>query len=104
MNESVRNCGSQCGKSRILDCFADINLNKPSYTAMLLGVIKNLCCDIIFGLYFQKEHRSVIIKFVGEKPDLVIPNLIPVCALSEASLGGTIPLCKPLSQLQTKRN
>ena len=68
-------------------CFTDINLNKPSYTAMLLGVIKNLCCDVILGQYFQKEHRSVIIKFGGAKPDLVIPNLIPECALSEASLG-----------------
>ena len=91
-------------KACILDCFADINLNKPSYTAMLLGVIKNRCCNVILGLYFQKEPRSVIIKFGGEKPDLVIPYLIPVRALSEASLGGTIPLCKPLSQLQTKRN
>ena len=68
-------------------CFADINFNKPSYTAILLGVIKNICCDVFLGQYFQKVHRSVIIKFGGEKPDLVIPNLIPECAPSEASLG-----------------
>ena len=68
---------------------------------MLLGVIKNLCCNVILGLYFQKKHRSVIIKFGGEKTDLVIPNLIPVSALSEASLGkpslfaNLFPSCKP---------
>ena len=68
---------------------------------MLLGVIKNLCCEVILGLYFQKEHRSVIIKFGGKKTDLVIPNLIPVSAPSEVHLGelslfaNLLPSCKP---------
>ena len=68
-------------------CFADINLNDLSYIAMCLGVINFFCCDVILGMDFQKEHRSVNIKFGGSKPDLVIPNPILVCDLSEASLG-----------------
>ena len=68
-------------------CFAEINLNDLTYIAMHLGVINNHCSDVILRQDFQKEHRSVIIKFGGAKPDLVIPNPIPVCALSEASIG-----------------
>ncbi len=66
---------------------------------MHLGITKNLFCDIILGQEFQKKNRSVIIKFGGTNPDLVIPNPIPVCAL-EASLGepshftNLLPSCK----------
>ena len=90
-------------RQRLGHCFSAINLNDLSYTAMCLGVIKNLCCDVILGQDFQKEHRSVIIKFCGAKPDLVIPNPIPVCPLSEASLGepslfvNLLPSCKPIA-------
>ena len=69
---------------------------------MCLGVI-NLCCDIILGQDFQKEHGSVVIKFGGAEPDLVIPNPFPVCALLEASLGeqslfaNLLPSCKPIA-------
>ena len=45
------------------------NLNDLSYTALHLGVVKNLCGDVILGQDFQKEHRSVIIKFGGAKPE-----------------------------------
>ena len=84
-------------------CFADVNLIDLSYTAMCLGVIKNLCSDISLWQDFQKEHRSVNIKFVGAEPDLEIPNPIPVCALLEASLGepslfaNLLPSCKPIA-------
>ena len=68
-------------------CFAGINLNDLSYVSTHLGAIKNLCYDAILGQNFQKEHRSVIIKFSGVKLDLVVPNPIPVCALQQLHMG-----------------
>ena len=44
----------------------------------------------------------MVIEFGGSKPDLLIPGTMPVCALSEASLGesslfANLPGCKPIA-------
>ena len=67
-------------------CFAHIDLNQYVYTCTRLGVLKDLCSDIIFGHDFQKEHERVNIEFRGSKPELIIPNSAPVCAVSTATI------------------
>ena len=85
------------------NCFIDLTLNGLVYITTRLGVLKNLCSDMILGQDFQKKQRSVTIKFDGFKPELIISNLISVCVLSEASLGKPsllehlLPGCKPIA-------
>ena len=67
-------------------CFADIDLNQHVYTCTRLGVLKDLCSDIILGHDFQKEHERVTIEFGGSKPELIIPNSASVCAVSAATI------------------
>ena len=67
-------------------CFADINLNHRVYKSTHLGVLKDLCSDIILGLDFQKEHKRVTIEFGGSKPELIIPNPAPICAVTAATI------------------
>ena len=90
-------------KARVLGhCFADINLHGHVYAATCLGILKNLCSDVILGQDFQRKYKRVVIEFGGSKPDLLIPGTMPVCALSEASLGepsffaNLLPGCKPI--------
>ena len=84
-------------------CFADIDLNQHIYTCTRLGVLKDLCSDIILGHDFQKEHERVTIEFGGSKPELIIPNSAPVCAVSEATIdepslfSNLLPDCKPIA-------
>ena len=67
-------------------CFADIDLNQRVYKSTRLGVLKDLCSDIILGHDFQKEHERVTIEFGGRKPELIIPNSAPICAISAATI------------------
>ena len=86
-------------------CFADIDLNQHVYTCTRLGVPKDLCSDIILGHDFQKEkeHERVTIEFGGSKPELIVPNSTPVCAVSAATIdepslfSNLLPDCKPIA-------
>ena len=84
-------------------CFADIDLNQHVYKSTRLGVLKDLCTDIILGHDFQKEHERVTIEFGGKKPELIIPNSTPICAISAATIdepslfSNLLPDCKPIA-------
>ena len=84
-------------------CFADIDPNQHVYTCTRLGVLKDLCSDIILGHDFKKEHERVTIEFGGSKPELIIPNSAPVCAVSAATIdepslfSNLLPDCKPIA-------
>ena len=84
-------------------CYADIKLNQQSYPSVRLGVLKDLCSDIILGQDFQKKHKSIIIEFGGAKPELRVHNPTPVCALATASIeepslfANLLPECKPIA-------
>ena len=57
----------------------------------------------MLGHDFQKEHERVTIKFGGSKPELIIPNSPPVCAVSAARIdepslvSNLLPDCKPIA-------
>ena len=84
-------------------CFADVNLNQCTYSSFRLGVLKNLCSDIILSQDFQKQHKSVIFEFGGKRSwnfrslhqakelktltkELKLPKFTPGCAFSAASI------------------
>lgn len=96
-------------KTHVLgNCFVDIHLNEHMYSSIRLGVLKDLCSDIILGQDFQKEHKSVLIEFGGTKPELIIPKSAPVFALSAASVNepslfaNLLPDSKPIAS-KTRR-
>lgn len=84
-------------------CVVDMMLNGRSYPSTHLGILKDLCSDMILGLDFQKQHKSLTIEFGGPKPELTVTNTTSHCALSaalvdEPSLFGNIsPTCKPIA-------
>lgn len=57
-----------------------------SYKSVCLGILKNLCSDIILGQDFQKLHRSLQIMYEGTMPDLVLSKPPVLCGLSAASV------------------
>ena len=89
-------------------CCTDIDLNNNHYKSVNLKVMKNLCCDVILGQDFQRQHKSVQIMYGGPKPDLVIRGEELHCALAAASLespslfGNLNPKCKPIATKSRK--
>ena len=51
-------------------CTADINLHGRQYSNIRLGVLPDLCSDLILGQDFQKKHEQVVIDYGGSLPAL----------------------------------
>ena len=67
-------------------CTINFSLNNTGYEHVTLGVLKNLCSDVILGYDFQKQHNKLIFPIGGEKPDLVISQEEQFCALAAAQI------------------
>ncbi|XP_048589516.1 uncharacterized protein LOC125573188 [Nematostella vectensis] len=84
-------------------CLVDLTVKEHTYPSVRLGVLKNLCSDVILGLDFQRSHNSVITQFGGTQPDLKITHEAPACALSAAEMeepslfANLLPDCKPVA-------
>ena len=53
-------------------CVVNIELENNKYSAVKLQVLPSLCADIIFGVDFMEQYRSVQIILGGMGPVLVI--------------------------------
>ena len=69
-----------------------------------LGVMKDLCCDILLGKDFQRQHRRVIFEYDGTRPELAVSSLPPqTCAVAAAKpeclslVYNLTPDCRPVS-------
>ena len=85
-------------------CFADISIDQVAYSSVRLGILKDLCSDIILGHDFQKKHKRVTIEFGSTRPELVIPCKNPTAPLSSAAsieepslFGNLLPGFKPIA-------
>ena len=58
--------------------------NGQSYPSTHLGLMKDLCCGVLLGQDFQKQHESVNIKYGGPKSPLNLPVTDSYCALAAA--------------------
>jgi len=66
-------------KGSVLDqCSTEITLNGMVYENVQLKVMRNLCCDVLLGLDFQRQHQRVVITYDGTRPGLIISSLPPV--------------------------
>lgn len=70
------------------ECTVNITLNGNNYQKIKLGVMKNLCADVLLGIDFQKQHSSVTIEYGGSRSPLKISNSNnhAVCSLAEADI------------------
>ena len=83
-------------------CLVDITYNNQTYSDVYLGVMKDLCCDILLGIDFQRQHKRVVFEYDGMKEDMVIPHTSELCADATASveipsLFKTLPGCRPIA-------
>ena len=68
-------------------CTVDIKHQDAVYKKFKLGIIANLCADIILGIDFQSLHSSLQIKYKGTLPSLIVQNPTqPFCSLAQADL------------------
>ena len=69
-------------------CEVDLHLDGRIYSKTQLGVLKDLCGDVILGIDFQKRHKEVTIKYGGCLPNLTIDNChtSSYCSLVKANV------------------
>ena len=61
-------------------CLVDLELEGKLYRNLHLSVLPELCADLILGLDFQSQHKSVIFEHGGSQPSL------SVCGLSSLNM------------------
>ena len=80
-----------------------LNLNGQAYPATRLGLMRDLCCGVLLGQDFQKQHESVHITYGGPKPALNLPSTDSYCALAAAAVEepsifqNLSPKCRPIA-------
>ena len=83
-------------------CLVDISLYGHEYRRVKLGVLENLCCDMIIGHDLQSLHKNVIITYGGPKAPLSIPAIDNINVLSVAFIhtpelfAKLVPGCQPI--------
>ncbi|XP_042237354.1 uncharacterized protein LOC121876351 [Homarus americanus] len=87
-SQSITLAMSSSTASVIGECTVDLYMKDSIYPNTRLGVIENLCGDVILGIDFQKQHSSVTIEYGGPRPELKISNIgnKPVCSLTSAGM------------------
>ena len=63
------------------ECWLDLTVNGDTYYGIKLGVLKNLCCDVLLGSDFQPRHKRVIFEYDGPKFDCVVEKSVHTCAI-----------------------
>ena len=83
-------------------CITNVTLNGHMYKKVRLGVLNNLCGDVLLGEDFQGQHKRVIFEYNGSRPDLVVSNCPETCAITMANtdsvslFSSILPNCKPI--------
>lgn len=62
-----------------------LNIKNQSYPATCLGVLRDLCADVILGQDFQHLHLSVEFQFGGPKAGLTLNGNNRYCSLTAAA-------------------
>ena len=87
----------------------DLKIEETAYPSTRLNISENLCSVIILDLDFQSHHRSLIIGFNGESPDLVVaPDshcLLTAAVSPEVSLFSNLSDCvRPIATRSRRYN
>ncbi|XP_076033649.1 uncharacterized protein LOC143020786 [Oratosquilla oratoria] len=79
-----------------------LHLNGQTYPSTRLALMKDLCCGVLLGQDFQKQHQSIVIEYGGPKPTLKLPDNDSYCSLAAAAVDEPSlfqhlsPNCKPI--------
>ncbi|XP_046855944.1 uncharacterized protein LOC124449046 [Xenia sp. Carnegie-2017] len=79
---SLCSISAACPKS-LLQASTKVSVNSTVLTALVESGSSD---SYINDKDFQREQKSVVIEFSGKKPELKVPNGVPVCALAAASI------------------
>ena len=74
-SDSVSMASSNYAVSIKKVAFATVYYQGQKYEGVRFGVLESLCNDVILGLDFQAQHRSVTFDFGGDKPSLTVCGL-----------------------------
>ena len=83
--------------------YVDVNIkiHDQLYHHVKLGVVPNLCCDVLLGQDFQKRLKSLTFKFEGSMPKLEICGKVCALASAHADIPTLFPnidaSCKPIA-------
>jgi len=73
-------------------CVVELTLNGIRYPNVTMGVMKNLCSDVLLGRDFQRQHERVVFVYDGTKPELEVSSQRKeACAVAAATVE-----CPPL--------
>ena len=78
-------------------CFITFSLNGKAYNNIKICVLNNLCVDLILGIDFQQQHKSVTFHFGGDKPNLNICNLATLNVDPTPLFQNLSENCKPIA-------
>ena len=91
-------------------CVVDLTIQGKKYEQIALGVLKDLCADLLLGGDFQKQHKRVVIHYDGSKPDLVVLknqhlSVVAASDVKPANLFNNLaPECRPIATKSRRFN
>ena len=91
-------------------CVVDLTIQGKKYEQIALGVLKDLCADLLLGGDFQKQHKRVVIHYDGSKPDLVVSknqhlSVVAASDVKPANLFNNLaPECRPIATKSRRFN
>ena len=78
-------------------CFITSGLNGKVYNDVKVCVLNNLWVDLILGIDFQQQHKSVTFNFGGNKPNLNICKLATLNVDPPSLFQSLSENCKPIA-------
>ena len=69
-------------------CHISFKLGTEDYKNFKLGIMKDLCADVLLGIDFQKQHSAVKIIYKGDRNELTVSNdkTNMVCSLAKSNI------------------
>ena len=64
-------------------CITNLSISNKSYSQVKLGVLENLCSDLLLGSDFQQKHEKVIFRYDKSKVELVPKPDTGICSTQE---------------------
>ena len=77
-NYPVGLSSGSCSSQVIGVCYVKLVVQNRKYESVKFSILAELVCDLILGESFMDQHSSVVFKFGGTKPPLVLSGLPPM--------------------------
>ena len=97
MSYPVGLASGECSSQVVGACYVTIVVHDQKYENIKLSVMRNLVADVILGESFMKQHSSIIFKFGGEKPPLILSAMPSLNMTLPPLFSGIGPDIKPIA-------